>query len=366
MDAGAVTGTMLTFFASGFVVNSLGWPSLFIASGVFGFVVALIFALSVSSRPDHHTWLGDVELHLIKSGGGCKGVKCDGYKPPMATPWIKILTCPAVLSTALFKFSISWTYMVFYTKMPAFLKEIVGVDIESNGVINACGTIFNVLALLGTGFVSEKMIQGNYFKQMSRTKVRKFFALFSGFASALVVALIPSFVDASVSTLYFILFMGSFFNGFQGGSDLPLPSEMTSNYPALMYSLMNVVSTSTGFIVPAFISAVVESMMTEPMKAWIIVFYSSAALSVVSTILFLVFASAERQSFDFGKDAEDPSSLPDAVTVNGINKEKNEVGIVLVGIGGGGEEGVGEKSHLQRIVGVASHQYEPDKLVTPL
>lgn len=339
---------MVTFFASGFVVNSLGWPSLFIASGALGLVVALVFAVNVTSRPDHHTWMGDVELHLIKSGGGCKGVKCDEYKPPLATPWMRILTSPAVLAAALFKFSVSWTYMVFYTSMPTFLKQVVGVDITSNGLINAATSVFNVTALLGTGWLSERMIQGKM--RIKRTRVRKFFALFSGFAQAAVVASIPSVVNSSISTLNVLLFFGSFFNGFQGGSDLPLPSEMTANYPALMYSLMNVVSTSTGFIVPAFVSAVLQSMLTNQMKAWNIVFYSSAALSAVSTVIFLVFASAERQSFDFAEDAEDPSSLPDAMVVNGIKKN----------------EQASDLSTIHTILGVASHHTEPDKLVTPL
>ena len=251
--------------------------------------------------------MSEIELNVIKSGGGCNGAKCDDFKKPTATPWVKMILCPAVVATALFKFSESWTYMVFYTKLPAFLKEIVALDIESNGVINAVTNLFNVAALLSSGMISEKMISNC---GMKRTNVRKFFALFSGFAQAAIVAVIPMVINSSVTTLTVVLSLGNFFNGCQGGSDLPLASEMTVNYPAIMYSLMNVVSTSTGFIVPMFISSVLTWTPDDPVTGWNIVFYSSAILSVLSTIVFLIFASAERQSFDFPADEEDPASLP--------------------------------------------------------
>lgn len=331
---------MIAFFASGYLVNSFGWPSIFIASGLLSLLVSLIFTLTVSSRPDHHSLMSEIELNVIKSGGGCKGAKCDDFKKPKATPWLKMISCPAVLATALFKFSESWTYMVFYTKMPAFLKEIVGLDIESNGVINAVTNLFNVTSLLATGLISEKMISNC---GMRRTSVRKLFALFSGFAQAAIVALIPFFVKSGLTSLTVVLSLGTFLNGFQGGSDLPLASEMTVNYPAIMYSLMNVVSTSTGFIVPMFISTVLTCTPDDPIMGWNIIFYSSSLLSIISTIVFLIFASAERQAFDFPPDREDPSSLPQPAPIHVIKSALTEAPCTS-----------------------AVNSRDPDKLVTPL
>ena len=212
-------------------------------------------------------------------------------------PWSRILTNVPVIVTGLFKFAVSWNFMVFYTKMPSFLKEVANVDITSNGVINAMNNICIAISLMTFGYLSEKFIESGWF---TRTKCRKFFAIFSGFCQAIAIVSIPYMVaNSNLTLLTILLFTASFCNGCQSGSDIPLPSEMTKAFPATLYALLNIIATSTGIIVPPFVAFILNTFSENRNLAWSVVFYMSSTLTIVSTIVFMIFSSAERQPFDF-------------------------------------------------------------------
>lgn len=60
-------------------------------------------------------------------------------------------------------------------------------------------------------------------------------------------------------SLIAILACGQFFMGLMSGGDLPIPSELTTNYPATIYSLTNMVAMTSGFISPYVIGLILEA-----------------------------------------------------------------------------------------------------------
>lgn len=450
MDAGATIGSIITFFAAGFLIESFDWPCLFYVSGSMSLIVLVIFSLFVKSNPEEHPFVTESELCLIKgkykysdekgeklninideninditsrdeknnlknieinikqekkqqqnqqhlvpsvivtpvlnceidlkksivpletgeqsnnnnnnnnlqlksekkhnqsigikgedekeksidinhhvrssmdksfselpkllspndvgyngnqSNGGLNLLPVDRRMSLAVSvtgekvPWARILTNVPVLVTGLFKFAVSWNFMVFYTKMPSFLHEVAGVDITSNGVINAMNNICIAISLMTFGYLSEKIIESGW---LTRTECRKFFAIFSGFCQALAIASIPYMAaNSNLTFLTILLFATSFCNGCQSGSDIPLPSEMTKAFPATLYALLNIIATSTGIIVPPFVAFILNVFGEDRNFGWSVVFYMSSSLTIVSTIIFMLFSSAERQPFDF-------------------------------------------------------------------
>ena len=61
--------------------------------------------------------------------------------------------------------------------------------------------------------------------------------------------------------------------------------------------MLNMTSMSSGFFAPTFAGLLLDHMKDQWM-AWSIIFYFSGGMLIVSTIVFLIFASAERQPFD--------------------------------------------------------------------
>ena len=87
------------------------------------------------------------------------------------------------------------------------------------------------------------------------------------------------------------------------GSDASLPSEMSTLFPGELFSILNMISMSAGFVAPAFAGLILDNMKDE-WAAWCVVFWSSAILLILSNIVFILFASAERQPFDMIEESK--------------------------------------------------------------
>lgn len=102
-----------------------------------------------------------------------------------------------------------------------------------------------------------------------------------------------------------LLLIGNFFLGLNAGGDVPVPGEITSNFPATIYAMGNMFGCSTGFIAPYVIGVILESgghsssaTENDLIFLWSKVFYLAAGIAVVGAIIFVTFGSANRQSWD--------------------------------------------------------------------
>lgn len=296
IDIGAVLGSVVTYLTAGLVIDLWGWPFLFYIPGVASFIMGFIFLFGVRSEPQEHPLVKENELKLISS------VEFESKKKVRkASPdWAMILTCPSVLATAFFKFSCMLGMSLIYLELPKYLSEVIHENINDNGNINALIFIVCIISLTMNGFLSEFVIQKEW---LSRTATRKTFSLFSGTLAGVCMALIPV-VGCNTVLLRVLLCLNAFFAGFVTGSDGPIVSEMTKNFPSTLYALFNMVAMSTGFVVPYVVGLVLDSF-GDPTAGWPVVFYGCAGLIVVANIVYVCFAQAERQDFDMIMDEEE-------------------------------------------------------------
>lgn len=96
-----------------------------------------------------------------------------------------------------------------------------------------------------------------------------------------------------VSTL---LVAGMFLYGFIGGGNTAIPAEMTSEYPATLCALTNMIQNTTGFLTP-WVSGLILEASTDIQKQWNIIFYTAAALDILGGLAFCFFCSASQQNF---------------------------------------------------------------------
>lgn len=315
LNVGRSIGLILPYFTSGPLISSYGWQSMFYIPGVITFFALIIFVVVVRSGPEEHSLISQYELQYIRTHSQEEDTDNDldnnnisrnlqeDYKTQeerkvLPIPWMAICTNSSVLSVAFFQFSIFYILTILNAMLPKYLDEVLRIDISTNGMINGILNTISLFSVAITGYASEFVIQR---KWLSRTSTRKAFSLVSGGLTGIFIGLIPA-VGCNTSALQVIVFLTSFFSGFISGSDTPLPSEMSTNFPASLFALLNMIATSTGFIAPAVAGLILQSMQHSVWFAWSIIFYSSAGLLLLSTVIFLTFVSAERQSFDFSPE----------------------------------------------------------------
>lgn len=286
LSAGATAGSIIAFFTSGLLIESYGWQFMFYSAGVFAIIVSVL-AFTISDSPEECKIITANECLTIIQTRQSKGKTDDST----SVPYLKILTSPVILSTMLFKFAITWIQMIFYTKLPAYLKEMTSLNFVGNGAVNAAGNCAYLVTLLALGPVSEKIISSG---KMSRTKCRKLFSLFTATGQAILVALIP-LASSSIELVIGTILFASFLSGFTSASDVSLASEQSNVHSVTLYTIYNISSMSCGMIAPVIIGLI--QTWFSPSVAWAIVFYSTAILLVLSNVIFIFFSSAEAQTF---------------------------------------------------------------------
>ena len=311
LDVANNIAVVTSYTTSGPLMKAYGWPALFWMPAILAGVAGFFATLGIKDKPPVGSEI-DREMSDVANGVTNEAFEeemTDTFddkpkKSDMKTPFRAILTNRAVLASALFRFSGSWNFMIVMAKIPSYLKDIQREDISSNGFINAGMATLAGISLVINGSLSDVIINRGI---LSRTRTRKMFALFSGLSAATLMMCIPA-AGCSTSTLHVILLLQAFGGGFGAGCDAALPSEMTTNFPAVTYAIVNTIALSAGFLTPLYAGLILDKIANQ-WTAWCVVFWSSGVFMICCTLLFQIFGSAERQPFDFVKENERPRAL---------------------------------------------------------
>ena len=99
--------------------------------------------------------------------------------------------------------------------------------------------------------------------------------------------------------LHVILFLQAY--GFSAGCNAALPSEMSKNFSAVIFAIMDTIGLSAG--TPLYVGLILYNI-DDQWKAWSVLFWPSGVLIICCMLFFQVFGSAERQPFDFVREAQ--------------------------------------------------------------
>lgn len=140
---------------------------------------------------------------------------------------------------------------------------------------------------------------------IGRTRCRKVFQTMAAFGQAASMAFIP-LMGCNVSALVPMLVVCYFIEGAQAGGTASVASEMSKNFPATIYAIVNMVTTTCGMMTPYLIGVILQSGLThDVLQMWSYVFYMVACVAAVGGLVFIFFGSAERQSWDMDDDEID-------------------------------------------------------------
>ncbi|KAI1304270.1 putative inorganic phosphate cotransporter [Halotydeus destructor] len=295
IDFGINLGAILSGPITGALCDHMGWPYAFYLPGTMAVGVLVIFLLLTTSSPNDHPRVKSAELELIKNDHIQDGGAEEDSKPPL--PWMKMLTSKVVIATIVARFAMGWTFLLIQTELPAYLSDILHMQPTKNGAVNSLMYISANITLASFGYLTESMIGRNW---IGRTRARKLVIVASRLGMMVSFLCIPS-AGCSQVTVVALLMTAMLFYGMGSGGDIPLPSELTKNYPATLFALINTIGSSAGFIAPYVVGVVLDSKSHDIQLAWNLVFFTSAAICGVSGAAFAIFGSAERQSWDIVK-----------------------------------------------------------------
>ncbi|XP_064653129.1 sialin-like isoform X2 [Lineus longissimus] len=289
-----------------------GWPSAFYIFGSATCVWFLFWAVLVSSSPAEHPRISEEEKKYI-----IKMIGDSSKKLPF--PWKELMTSPPIWS--IYSVSIGWCYLFYtiLTDLPTFIDTILQFDISKNGVLSSLPALAFVILGFTSGYIADLILAKGYLRLVT---VRKLCTAIGMFLPA------AAIIGAGYIGCNYIL--GVALLTISAGLQAVALSGYYSNlvdiappFAGTISGIGNTFGTAAGIAAPAVVGALTNNNQTQ--EQWRIIFLIAGFLSMVSSIPYLIFGTAERAPWSFEREENAPTkSGLTALALNTAKKKNND------------------------------------------
>ncbi|XP_045451671.1 uncharacterized transporter slc-17.2 [Melitaea cinxia] len=294
---GGAIGTVVTWSLTGPLIENFGWSSAFYVPGIIGVVWCAAWWILVYDSPTQHPRISSDEKEYILKAIGDKVLSSRQNKVNL--PLLKILTSFPFLAMTILHFGNSWGVYFVMTAAPNFVSNALGFNLTSTGTLASLPYLARMIFSLIFGAIGDRIVKQNV---VSMTFMRKFFCIFSHILPGLLLIALGFTGCAPILSVALITFsMGS--NGAATLTNLVNHQDLAPNFAGTLYGIANGVGNTAGFITP-----LVTAHFTKDgngFAEWRPVFITGASVYIASAIYFILFGTAETQSWNYIPPAEE-------------------------------------------------------------
>uniref|UniRef100_A0A7I4YF61 Sialin n=1 Tax=Haemonchus contortus TaxID=6289 RepID=A0A7I4YF61_HAECO len=303
--AGAQIGNVFVLPLSGFLCQygfDGGWPSIFYTLGIIGVIWSALWTYIVTDRPSNHPLISEAEKeYIIKAVEASTGKQTD--KPP-ATPWGSILTSRAVWACWFGHFAGDWGAYTMLVSLPSFLKDVLGLDLSSLGMVSAVPYIAYFVVINIGGFLADFIRSKNILGTLNTRRAAMLLALL-GQGMFLVLSGYCGCGQEALVIIY--LTAGMAISGLQYSGFVVNYLDIAPSFSGTIMGMGNTISCLAGIVSPIVTSALTPNGTQEE---WQGVLWLTAGILAIGSIVFSLFASGEVQEWAKLKGGEAPEELP--------------------------------------------------------
>ena len=165
---GALTPVLITF-----IMRHWGWRSAFYCCGLLGFLVALIWYLWATDRPEQHPRVNQAEIDFILAG---HSFRAEG-SAKVNVPWKRILTNRSVIALVLGYFCQGFPIYFFHTWLFIYLVRVRGFSLTEGGFYGAAPYVAIAIASPLGGLFSDFAVR--IFDKPRGQQIAVWFGMFS-------------------------------------------------------------------------------------------------------------------------------------------------------------------------------------------
>ena len=278
-NSGISIGTIIGYIGTQMIIISLGWEWAFYIFGIVGLVWFIFWNRNVSSYPAEHKKISSKELQYISENA-------PSSEPAKKIPLKDLLLNKPFLAIVAATFANNWSLFVFLSFLPKFIDNELGIDLESRifVILIIIPSIISVLALNAGGFLADKMIRNG----IKVVKVRKIVNSIGFFGSAFCLFLIPLF--ESISIIIILICITNLFTGAAAGGFGVNHADIGPNSTGTLVGVA-----STFGMIAGILGNAVSGLALEITNSWTLIFYIAASLIVMGGLIYLLYASDQKQ-----------------------------------------------------------------------
>ncbi|EYB80952.1 hypothetical protein Y032_0396g676 [Ancylostoma ceylanicum] len=297
--AGTQIGNVFVLPLSGFLCQygfDGGWPSIFYILGLIGVIYCGLWMFMVSDKPANHPRISQAEKEYI-----IKAIEESTGKHPEKSPsipWISILKSKAVWACWIGHFAGDWGAYTMLVSLPSFVKDVLGLDLSSLGIVSAIPYIA-YFVMINVGGVLADFIRSRKILGTLNTRRAAMLIALLGQATFLVL----SGYCGSGQEAFVIVFItaGMAISGLQYSGFLVNYLDIAPPFSGTALGIGNTISCLAGIVSPMVTSALTPH---SSQKEWQSVLWVTAGILAVGSLVFSFFASGKVQDWAKHKEVE--------------------------------------------------------------
>ncbi|KAF5270567.1 hypothetical protein FQR65_LT05465 [Abscondita terminalis] len=293
---GLSLGIMSANLISGFIIVKFGWVYVFYCSGVCGLVNTLAWYLLMYDKPENHPRISKQELKYIQENRE----QC--LHSEKNIPWFSILKSVPVWAIGVAAFGRMWstTFLTIYG--PLYLKTVIGLPVDMNGLWMAVSSLVAFLSALFFSYVSDRLVT---YKVMKIVYNRKLFVLIG--------LVVPGFLTLSMGYIkcnipliigIWLLNQSFFVANFQGSMTNIV--DIAPTYTGPVTCVVQVILLTATLLCPVVIKTFLQN--ESNLQSWKNIFDVNSSVAFCSCIFYVLFASGKVQKWDLAKNSRNLSN----------------------------------------------------------
>ena len=183
-------------------------------------------------------------------------------------------------------FANNWSLFVFLSFLPKFIDNELGIGLESSTfvILIIIPSIISVIALNAGGYLADSLIKSG----IRVIKVRKTLNSIGFFGSAGCLFLIPFF--ESISMIIILICVTNLFTGAAAGGFGVNHADIGPNSTGTLVGVA-----STFGMIAGILGNAISGLVLEITNSWTLIFYIAASLIVMGGLIYLLYASDQKQ-----------------------------------------------------------------------
>ncbi len=301
ISLGAQIGYFLSMFTSGMICSSsLGWSAIFYTQAAILALASLLWFLLYRDTPDDVGYISKAEITYIKGYRSYMPIRPEvvtHVQKDRAVPWKTIFCSTAVLAVLIGQTTDTWISYFVAQYLPAYMKEVLLLDMRTNGVLSSLPFLAQIAGRLLAGPVSDKLES-----VIPSTLNVKLFNTISTGVPVLALVAMALFVSCGQTALAVFLMSTSHF--FFAMIVLGCYRSLVLIAPAfsgMICASGQFLGFVTGIALPYVIGEITKH--GSPME-WKMALLMSSGISAVGMVVFLVWGTGKEQHWSRSPNVE--------------------------------------------------------------
>ena len=288
--SGISVGAVLSTVLNAYICRQFGWTIVFYFYGVMGLLWCLFWMTLIHDSPDLHPRISIEEREYIKSNlTHSVSTSCQEK-----INWVKVVKSPAFWAPTVANFSYQWIGLGMATLFPAYLNNILHLEISETGVFSSFGFVLGLITYPVSGYLSDLFISREILSVKNTRKVMTSIGLFT---PAVLTSMMCVTQSKLLTVVCITLSLGVAQSTMLGFSSNYI--DIAPDLSAMLFAVGNSLGCSAGYFAPAvleFISSFGENGVNS-VEVWRYFYVASLSILFLGGLFFLVFAKEDTQQF---------------------------------------------------------------------